>query len=50
MKKTRDAALQALEDALIDAGYDDFIVAAEYGTFHWRTVKRARVDAAKETK
>jgi hypothetical protein len=39
--------LQAVEDALIDAGYDDFVVATEHGTFRWRTVERARADAAK---
>jgi hypothetical protein len=37
----------AVEDTLIDAGYDDFMVATEHGTFHWRTVERARADAAK---
>jgi hypothetical protein len=39
--------LRAVEDALIDAGYDDFWVSIEHGTFHWRTVERARADAAK---
>ena len=40
--------LQAVEDALIDAGYDDYVVATERGTFHWQTVERARAAAAKE--
>lgn len=26
--------LQAVEDTLIDAGYDDFVVATEHGTWH----------------
>ena len=40
--------LQAVENALIDAGYDDFVVATEHGTFHWRTVERARARASEE--
>ena len=40
--------LQAVEDALIDAGYDDFVVATEHGSFHWRTVERARAEEVKE--
>ena len=28
-------ALQSVEDALMDAGYDDFAVATQYGTFVW---------------
>lgn len=27
--------LQAVEDALVDAGYDDFVVATDRGTFRW---------------
>jgi len=27
--------LQSVEDALIDAGYDDFVVATARGTFQW---------------
>ena len=27
--------LQAVEDALIEAGYENFVVATDYGTFHW---------------
>jgi hypothetical protein len=34
--------LQAVEDTLVDAGYDDFMVATDRGTFHWQTVERAR--------
>jgi hypothetical protein len=34
--------LQAVEDALIDAGYDDFMVATDHGTFRWRAVESAR--------
>jgi hypothetical protein len=40
--------LQSVEDALIDAGYDDFVVARKRGTFRWRAVERAREDAAKD--
>ena len=40
--------LQAVEDALIDAGYDDYVVATEGGTFHWQTIERARAETAKE--
>jgi hypothetical protein len=34
--------LQAVEDALVDAGYDDFMVATERGIFHWQTAAPAR--------
>jgi hypothetical protein len=27
--------LQSVEDALVHAGYDDFVVATEQGSFHW---------------
>jgi hypothetical protein len=40
--------LQAVEDALIDAGYDDHMVVTERGSFHWMTVERARQRAADE--
>ena len=40
--------LQAVEDALIDAGHDDFMVATERGSFHWMTVERARERAAED--
>jgi len=35
-------ALQRIEDALIDAGYDDITVSTNRGSFHWMTVERAR--------
>ena len=38
--------LQAVEDALVDAAYDDFVVVTEHGSFHWQTVERARAAAA----
>jgi hypothetical protein len=41
--------LQTVEDALVDAGYDDFVVATDRGTFRWQSVERARADAAKES-
>jgi hypothetical protein len=34
--------LQAVEDMLIDGGYDHYMVATEHGTFSWETVDRAR--------
>jgi hypothetical protein len=34
--------LQAVEDALIDSGHDDFMVSTKRGSFHWMTVERAR--------
>jgi hypothetical protein len=40
--------LQSVEDALVDAGYDDFVVVTERGSFHWRTVERARGDGEGE--
>ncbi len=36
------ARLQAVEDELIESGYDEFIVATDGGSFVWRTVARAR--------
>jgi len=41
--------LQAVEDALMDAGYSDFMVATEHGSFHWQTVERARQAAQDES-
>jgi hypothetical protein len=38
--------LQAIEDALIDGGYDHYVVATEHGTFQWETVDRARAREA----
>jgi len=38
--------LQSIEDALIDGGYDHFIVATEHGTFQWETVDRGRAREA----
>ena len=32
----------------MDAGYDDFMVATDHGSFRWRTVERARADAARD--
>jgi len=40
--------LQSVEDALVDAGYDDFVVVTERGSFHWQTVERARAKAAEK--
>lgn len=37
--------LQAVEDALVDTGFEDFVVVTDRGSFHWQTVERAR-DAA----
>jgi hypothetical protein len=30
--------LQVIEDELVDAGFDEFIVATDAGTFTWRSV------------
>jgi hypothetical protein len=38
--------LQAIEDALIDRGYDHYVIATEHGTFQWETVDRARAREA----
>jgi hypothetical protein len=38
--------LQAVEDMLIDGGYDHYIVVTEHGTFSWETVDRARAREA----
>jgi hypothetical protein len=34
--------LQAIEDALIDQGFDEYLVATEHGSFTWRTTEWAR--------
>jgi hypothetical protein len=36
--------LQAVENAIVDAGYDEFVVACERGTFKWQSVERARAE------
>ena len=38
--------LQAVEDMLIDGGYDHYMVATEHGTFSWETTERARASEA----
>jgi hypothetical protein len=40
--------LQAIEDELVEAGFDEFIVATDRGTFTWRTIELARTEAAEE--
>ena len=40
--------LQAVEDALLKSGYDDFMVVTQRGSFHWMTVDRARERQAGE--
>jgi len=40
MLKIRDR-LQAIEDELAAAGFDEFIVATDAGAFTWNTVERA---------
>jgi hypothetical protein len=47
MLKIRDR-LQAIEDELVEAGFDEFIVATDRGTFTWRTIEFARTEAAEE--
>ena len=40
--------LQSVEDALIDGGYDHFMVVTEHGTFYWETFDRAQSREAGE--
>jgi hypothetical protein len=40
--------LQAIEDELIEAGFDEFIIATDAGSFIWRTLARARAEAGEE--
>jgi hypothetical protein len=47
MLEIRDR-LQAIEDELVAAGFDEFIVATDAGTFSWKTVERARVEHDEE--
>lgn len=47
MLEIRDR-LQAIEDELVATGLDEFMVACAAGTFTWRTVARARVEAGEE--
>jgi hypothetical protein len=42
--------LQGVEDALMDSGYDDFMVATEHGSLRWQTVERARRKTDKSAK
>ena len=47
MLKIRDR-LQAIEDELVEAGYEEFMVACDAGTFTWRTIARARAEHGEE--
>jgi len=47
MLRIRDR-LQAIEDELVAAGFNEFIVATDAGTFTWRTVERARAEHREE--
>lgn len=47
MLRIRDR-LQTIEDELVAAGLDEFMVACNAGTFIWRTVKRAREEHGEE--
>jgi hypothetical protein len=40
--------LQSIEDALIDGGYDHFMVTTKQGTFHCETMDRARARGSRE--
>ncbi|HLH12164.1 MAG TPA: hypothetical protein VKV77_09850 [Methylovirgula sp.] len=33
--------LQAVEDVLLELGFEDYVVATERGTFRWQTIERA---------
>jgi hypothetical protein len=47
MLRIRDR-LQAIEDELVAAGLDEFIVACDAGTWTWHTVARARAEHGEE--
>jgi hypothetical protein len=47
MLKIRDR-LQAIEDELVAAGFDEFIVACDAGTWTWRPVAHARTEHGEE--
>jgi hypothetical protein len=47
MLEIRDR-LQAIEDELVEAGFDEFMIACDSGTFTWRTVARARAEGGEE--
>jgi hypothetical protein len=47
MLKIRDR-LQEIEDELVEAGFDEFIVATDGGSFTWRTVARSRAETGEE--
>jgi hypothetical protein len=47
MLRLRDR-LQAIEDELLEAGFDEFMVATDTGCFVWRTVARAHAEAGEE--
>ena len=36
--------LQAIEDELVDKGYDEIVVATKHGSFWWCTTARAKVE------
>ena len=36
--------LQTVEDALVEAGYDQFVLGTKHGAFQWQTHARARAD------
>ena len=40
--------LQAIEDGLVEAGFDEFIVATDAGTFTWRSVALVRTENGEE--
>ena len=40
--------LQAVEDALVQSGSDDFCVTTERGYFHWQMFERARVEVPEQ--
>ncbi len=47
MLKIRER-LQAIEDEFVEAGYDEFIVACDAGTFTWRTTALIRSEKGEE--
>jgi hypothetical protein len=40
--------LQAIEDELVAAGFDEFILATDAGTFTWRSIALVRAEEGEE--
>jgi hypothetical protein len=42
--------LQGVEGVLIDAGYDDFVIATDHGTFRWTLAPKPAADRPRNRK